>query len=71
MKRSVLVTQKIPERALALIREMCDMPLDPPDQRLTPAALRQAVAGVEGMICLVTDQIDARIGDHLEVGNFS
>jgi glyoxylate reductase len=61
VKRPVLVTQKIPERALALVREMCDVRLEPPEQRLTPAALRQAVAGVEGMICLVTDQIDAQV----------
>jgi glyoxylate reductase len=44
---------------------MCDVRFDPPDQRLTPVALRQAVAGAEGMICLVTDQIDAQV---LEAG---
>jgi glyoxylate reductase len=65
VKQPVLVTQKIPERALALVRETCDVRLDPPDQRLTPVALQQAVVGMEGMICLVTDQIDAQI---LEAG---
>ncbi len=61
MKPSVLVTQRIPERALALVQEVCDVQFDPQDQRLTPEALRQAVRGKEGMICLVTDQVDAQL----------
>jgi glyoxylate reductase len=61
----VLVTQKIPERALALVQDVCDVQCDPQDQRLTPAALRQAVVGKDGVICLVTDQIDAQL---LEAG---
>ena len=65
MKPSVLVTQRIPERALALVQEMCDVQYDPQDQRLTPEALRRAVVGKEGIICLVTDQIDAQV---LEAG---
>ena len=61
MKPAVLVTQKIPARALALVQAVCDVQFDPQDQRLTPEALRQAVVGKEGMICLVTDQVDAQL----------
>jgi glyoxylate reductase len=61
VKPAVLVTQKIPERALALVQEVCDVQFDPQDQRLTPEALRQAVVGKAGMICLVTDQVDAQL----------
>jgi glyoxylate reductase len=35
--------------------------LDPLDQHLEPAALQQAVAGKDGMICVVTDRIDAPV----------
>jgi glyoxylate reductase len=65
VKPAVLVTQKIPERALALVQEVCDVQFDPQDQRLTPEALRRAVVGKAGMICLVTDQVDAQL---LEAG---
>ena len=61
MKPAVLVTQKIPARALALVQEVCDVQFDPQAQRLTPEALRQAVVGKAGMICLVTDQVDAQL----------
>jgi glyoxylate reductase len=61
VKPAVLVTQKIPARALALVQEVCDVQCNPQDQRLTPEALRQAVVGKAGMICLVTDQVDAQL----------
>jgi glyoxylate reductase len=61
----VLVTQTIPERALALLQGACDVQYEPQTSRLSPAALRQAVVGKEGMVCLVTDQIDASL---LEAG---
>ena len=61
MKPAVLVTQKIPARALGLVQEVCDVQFNPQDQRLTPEALRQAVVGKAGMICLVTDQVDAQL----------
>jgi glyoxylate reductase len=61
VKPAVLVTQKIPARALGLVQEVCDVQFDPQGQRLTPEALRQAVVGKAGMICLVTDQVDAQL----------
>jgi glyoxylate reductase len=50
---------------LALVQEVCDVQFDPQDRHLTPEALRRAVVGKAGMICLVTDQVDAQL---LEAG---
>lgn len=65
MKPQVLVTRVIPEPALAVIRQACDMQLDALDRPLPPAALQQAVVGKQGMLALVTDRIDAAV---LEAG---
>jgi glyoxylate reductase len=51
----------IPEPALDLVRQTCAVQLDPLDRRLSPEALQQAVRDKDGMICLVTDRIDARV----------
>ncbi|MGE3536658.1 MAG: 2-hydroxyacid dehydrogenase [Candidatus Tectimicrobiota bacterium] len=65
MQARVLITRALPESALALLREACEVQYDASDQALTPAALRQAVVGKEGLLCLVTDRIDAAV---LEAG---
>ncbi|GIX48829.1 MAG: D-glycerate dehydrogenase [Candidatus Tectimicrobiota bacterium] len=65
MKPKVLITRLLPEAALALVRQACEVQLDPDDRALSPAELRQAVADKEGIICLITDRIDASV---LEAG---
>jgi glyoxylate reductase len=61
MKPRVLITRVLPEPALEVVRQACEVQLDPLDLPLTPAALRQAVADKQGLLCLVTDRIDASI----------
>lgn len=65
MQPRVLITRQIPEQAVHLVQQSCDMQYDPSDQPLTSADLRRAVADKAGMICLVTDHIDAGV---LEAG---
>jgi glyoxylate reductase len=65
VKPRVLVTQMLPERALDMVRQTCEMQLDAHDRRLSPEELQQAVADKAGIICLVTDRIDAQV---LEAG---
>jgi glyoxylate reductase len=55
----------LPEAALEVVSQACEVQLDRHDRRLSPAALQQAVADKEGMICLVTDRIDTQV---LEAG---
>src|SRR5881397_3317955 len=59
MKPRVLITRVLPEPALEVVRQACEVQLDPLDQPLTPTALRQAVVDKQGVLCLVTDRIDA------------
>src|SRR5437867_2202809 len=63
MKPRVLITRVLPEPALDVVRQACEVQLDPLDQPLTPAALRQAVLGKQGVLCLVTDRLDAQVLD--------
>jgi len=63
MKPQVLITRVLPEPALEVVRQACEVQLDPLDQPLTPAALRQAVIGKQGVLCLVTDRLDAQVLD--------
>jgi len=63
MKPQVLITRVLPEPALEVVRQACEIQLDPLDQPLTPAALQQAVIGKRGVLCLVTDRLDAQVLD--------
>jgi glyoxylate reductase len=65
MKPQVLITRRLPEAALEVVRQTCEVQCDPLDRHLDPVALQQAVVGKAGMICLVTDRIDAQV---LEAG---
>lgn len=63
MKPKVFVTRAIPEKGLALIRSACDAdiwdaPLPPPR-----AVLLERVRGVDGILSLLTDKIDATVMD--------
>jgi glyoxylate reductase len=61
VRPQVLITRRLPEPALEMVQQVCDVQLDPLDRLLSPEVLRQAVVGKAGMICLVTDRIDAQV----------
>jgi glyoxylate reductase len=61
VRPQVLITRRLPEPAIEMVQQVCDVQLDPSDRLLAPEALRQAVVGKVGMICLVTDRIDAQV----------
>jgi glyoxylate reductase len=63
MKPRVLITRVLPEPALEVVRQACEVQIDPLDQPLTPTALRQAVVDKQGVLCLVTDRIDVPVLD--------
>ena len=62
-KAKVFVTRRIPDRGLDLVREYC--PADIWEDELPPAreALLSRVRGVDGILSLLTDQIDAEVMD--------
>jgi lactate dehydrogenase-like 2-hydroxyacid dehydrogenase len=61
MKPTVFVTRRIPERGLALLRDRCQVSLWDSDDVIPRAELLRAVAKVDGLLCLLTDQVDAKL----------
>jgi len=59
MRPRVLITRVLPQPALDIVCQACEVQLDPLDRQLTPDALRQAVMDKHGVLCLITDRIDA------------
>lgn len=64
MTRSkVFVTRTIPAAGLDLIRAACDIDLWPDELPPPRAALIERVRGVDGLLCLLTDPVDAAVMD--------
>ncbi|HCR13331.1 MAG TPA: D-glycerate dehydrogenase [Desulfovibrio sp.] len=59
----VVVTRRIPEAGLALLRENCDVWVNPDDRPLTREELLSRAADADGVIGLLTDRIDAGFFD--------
>lgn len=64
MSFNVYVTRKIPEAGLDLLREACGtVAVNPQDRVLTREELVEAVRGRDGVLCLLTDTVDAAVLD--------
>lgn len=59
----VYVTRKLPQVALDMIAAECDMEVNPHDRVLTREELEEAVKGIDGLLCLLTDKIDGDLLD--------
>ena len=59
----IVVTRRIPDPALALLREAGDVWLSPHDRPLTREELFDAVKGTDAIICLLHDRIDDELLD--------
>ncbi len=60
----VLVTARMPEEVLALIRREHQVESYAADPPLDRASLLERVADKEGLLCTITDRIDAELLDH-------
>ncbi|ETW96570.1 MAG: hypothetical protein ETSY1_26075 [Candidatus Entotheonella factor] len=58
MKPRVLIIRQMPEAALAVVRDGCEMQYNASDRQLSPEELGQAVADKDGLLCVVTDRVD-------------
>lgn len=54
----VFVTRELPEKALDMIDKECDMEVFSHDRAMTRAELEEAVQGIDGLLCLLTEDID-------------
>jgi glyoxylate reductase len=57
----VFVTRLIPEKGLALVRGFCEADVWEEDLPPARAALLDRVRGVEGVLCLLTERVDAEL----------
>jgi len=56
-----LVTRRIPDAGLDLLRRHCEVILNPEDRPLTREELLDGVRRVDGVLCLLTDRIDGEV----------
>lgn len=64
MKRSeVLVTRRIPEAGLKIMREHCKVRLWEQDRPMPRPLLLKRAEGVSGILCLLTDKVDKAVMD--------
>lgn len=59
----VFVTRRLLPSALEIVEEACDAEIWPTDTPPSRQQLLEKTAGVEGLLCLLTDQIDAQLMD--------
>jgi glyoxylate reductase len=62
-KPRVFVTRNIPDKGFELIRDFCDVDLWTDEMPPSRADLLQRVSGVDALLCLLTDKIDAEAMD--------
>ncbi|MFT9498234.1 2-hydroxyacid dehydrogenase [Anaerosolibacter sp.] len=62
-KPKVLVTREIPGEAIQLLKEYCDVEMNPYDREMTRKELLERVAGKDGVLCLLTNTIDEEVLD--------
>jgi glyoxylate reductase len=60
---NVYVTRQIPEEGIALLQTRCDVEVNPYDRPLTREELLEKVKDRDGVLCLLTDKIDAEVFD--------
>lgn len=63
MKRSVLVTRKLPSKVIARLEEQCDVDLYTGDVAISRDELLRRAAGKDAIVCLLTEPIDGAVLD--------
>jgi len=60
-KPDVYVTHLIPNEGIELLKATCEVEINPHDRPLTREELLEEVRGRDGILCLLTDRIDAEV----------
>lgn len=61
MKPRILVTREVFDETLAYLAQHCEVESNQQDTAFSPDALAQRLAGKDGMMCCLTDRIDATL----------
>ncbi|MFA5852272.1 MAG: D-glycerate dehydrogenase [Spirochaetales bacterium] len=59
----IYMTRKIPEAGMEILRRSFDVEVNPEDRPLTRPEFLSKIADVDGVLCLLTDRIDAEVFD--------
>ena len=62
-KPNIYVTRMIPQAAIDLLKEYCDVEINPEDRVLEKQELLRKIKGRDGVLCLLTDAIDSEVFD--------
>ena len=62
-KPKVFVTRIIRDKGLDLVKELCEAEIWPGDLPPSREVLLEKVRGMDGLLCLLTDRIDAAVLD--------
>jgi glyoxylate reductase len=57
----IFVTRAIPERGLTMLKRVHDVEVNPHDRVLTKDEILEGIRGKDGLLCLLTDNIDKEI----------
>lgn len=63
MKPTVFLTRKLPEEGLSVLRQRSHFSVHTEDRVISRPELMQAVQGKDGLLCLLTDRINAEVMD--------
>jgi len=64
MSTNVYVTRRIPDESINMLEEACDVvAVNPHDRALTRTEFLEAVQGRDGLLCLLTETVDAEVLD--------
>ncbi len=61
MKPKVLVTREVFDETIAYLEQHCDVEANQPDVPLSPAELKARLADKQGLMCALTDRVDAAV----------
>ena len=62
-KPKVYITRLIPQEGIELLQTTCDVEINPYDRPLNREELLEKVNGRDGVLCLITEKIDAEVYD--------
>lgn len=62
-KFKVYVTRQIPQAGIELLQKECEVKINPHDRPLTREELLENIKDADGVLCLLTDRIDAEVFD--------
>ena len=61
MQPSILVTREVFDETLEFLGQHCEVEANQPDVAFPPETLAQKLAGKDGVVCCLTDRMDAQL----------